>query len=459
MKRKTLLTLSLLLVAGLGTAAATLLLHAKPGPIASLRTVNVTRGSVTAAISATGTIEPEEVVDVGAQVGGQISSFGNDKDGKPVDYGSVVEQGTVLAQIDDSLYRADAETAAGQLAQARAAQVRAEADLLQLKAKLDQAQRDWERAQKLGPSEALAPTTFDSYKTGYEAAQANVAVGEAAITQAKAAVAQSQATLTRAQQNLAYCTIRSPVRGVIIDRRVNIGQTVVSSLNAPSLFLIAKDLKRLQVWVSVNEADIGHVVQGQPVTFTVDAYAGRLFQGKVNKTRLNAAMTQNVVTYTVEVTTDNSDGTLLPYLTANTQFETGRRDNVLLVPNTALRWMPRPDLLGPAARSRTAKAGSSAAPDVSGSTSVTTVTAGTPSTPGTLWVERDGAVQPLPVKVGLSDGSSTEVEGELLHEGLPVVIGDQATATAGTASASGGASPFAPQLSGRPRNGNAGAAR
>src|SRR5204862_913586 len=133
------------------------------------------------------------------------------------------------------------------------------------------------------------------------AAVANVSVGDASIAQAKGSVDQAQATLDRALRNLSYTTIKSPVKGVIIDRRVNIGQTVVSSLNAPSLFLIAKDLKRLQVWASVNEADIGNVHSGQAVSFTVDAFPNRVFKGTVapDQPRLNASMTQNVVTYTV----------------------------------------------------------------------------------------------------------------------------------------------------------------
>ena len=165
-------------------------------------------------------------------------------------------------------------------------------------------------------------------------------MGKAAIVQAQGTVSQAEATLKRALQNLSYCTIISPVKGVIIDRRVNIGQTVVASLNAPSLFLLAKDLKRLQVWVSVNEADIGHIKPGQAVTFTVDAFPGEVFSGEVGKVRLNATMTQNVVTYTVEIITDNSNGKLLPYLTANVTFIVGERKNVLLVPNAALRWTP-----------------------------------------------------------------------------------------------------------------------
>src|SRR5205814_7076430 len=182
-------------------------------------------------------------------------------------------------------------------------------------------------------------------RPNYEPATANVGVAQATIKQ-------TQSALETAKINLGYTTIVSPVKGVILDRRVNIGQTVVSSLNAPSLFLIAKDLKRLQVWASVNEADIGNVHSGQPVTFTVDAYPGRVFKGVVaaDQPRLNASMTQNVVTYTVVVNTDNSDGKLVPYLTANLQFEISKHANVLLVPNAALRWKPSPNQVAPEAR-------------------------------------------------------------------------------------------------------------
>ncbi len=152
---------------------------------------------------------------------------------------------------------------------------------------------------------------------------------EAAVAQAKAATVQAQAALDKAQRNLDFCTIKSPVKGVIIDRRVNIGQTVVASLNAPSLFLIAKDLTRMQIWVAVNEADIGRIVPGAPVTFTCDAFPGRQFEGTVGKVRLNATMTQNVVMYTVEVNTENPDNVLLPYLTANVHFVTQKESNVL----------------------------------------------------------------------------------------------------------------------------------
>ena len=222
------------------------------GPV--YRTAQVKRGDLLASISATGTIEPTIVVDVGAQVNGIIKSFGKDKNGKTVDYGSVVDENTVLAKIDDSLYAATLETVKAQLRQAEASRVSAEANVFQMKAKRLQAGQDWDRARKLGPSDALAQSAYDQYRANYEVSGANLAAAEAAVELAGASIAQYEAALNTARINLGYCTIKAPVKGVIIDRQVNIGQTVVSSLSAASLFLLAKDLKRIMIWVSVNEA-------------------------------------------------------------------------------------------------------------------------------------------------------------------------------------------------------------
>jgi len=403
------------------------------------RTALVKRGDLLASINATGTLQPEEVIDVGAQVAGRISSFGTDKTGKTIDYGSVVEAETVLARIDDSLYAADVAMAEAQLQQAQAGVTRAEADLGQLKAKLYQAERDWERARKLGPSEALAEASYDAYRSAYETAKANLAVGEAAIQQARESAAHAAATLQRAQRNLGYCTIKSPVNGVIIDRRVNIGQTVVASLNAPSLFLIAKDLTRMQVWVSVNEADIGAIHPGQPVSFSVDAYPGEVFRGEVRKIRLNASMTQNVVSYIVEVTTDNSSGRLLPYLTANVQFEIDQRTNVLLVPGAALRWIPRPGEVDSAYR----EIAEQAALRTSGQHVTTQSTRRDPGNKhheGMVWVHHGRHVYPVIVSIGLTDGLMTEVQGEEVKEGLEVVVGKKQQQVSDLT-----ASPFTPQ--------------
>jgi HlyD family secretion protein len=416
----------------------------------TFRTVPVKRGDLLATIGATGTIEPEAVVDVGAQVSGLISTFGKDKRGKAIDYGSVVNTGTVLAKIDDSLYAAAVDTAKAQFQQAEANKISADANVLQMKAKSLQAQQDWDRAQKLGPSDALAQSVYDQYKANYEVAKANLAAAEAAVEQAKAAVAQAKASLTTAQINLDYCTIKSPVEGVIIDRRVNIGQTVVSSLSASSLFLIAKDLKRIQVWVSVNEADIGNISKDQPVTFTVDSLPNQVFQGQVGKIRLNATMTQNVVTYTVEVNTNNDKGKLLPYLTANAQFIIGRRQGVLLIPNAALRWSPRPKQITPESRQTPHALARSPIRDTGGASATVAI----PQARGTIWLEQGKFVRPVRVKTGLTDGTLTEVEGDDLTEGLRVVIGEATQETVEASNAE--RNPFAPQIARGQRQGQTG---
>jgi HlyD family secretion protein len=435
----------------LGLIGATIAWYQKSanGSTDVFRTAQVTQGDLMVTISATGTVEPEEVIDVGAQVAGQILSFGQDVNGKTVDYGSVVDEGTVLARIDDSLYSAEAASAEAQVQSAKAGLQRAEADLDQLKAKLRQAERDWKRAQKIGPSEALAQASYDAYQSNYETAKAIVAVGEAAILQARAGLAQTQAVLQRDRRNLGYCTIKSPVKGVIIDRRVNIGQTVVASLNAPSLFLIAKDLTRMQVWVAVNEADIGKIHPGQPVTFTVDAFPGETFQGMVGKVRLNAAMTQNVVTYTVEIITDNTDGRLLPYLTANVQFELKRLSNVLLVPNAVLRWNPKSDQIAPnflKALQQTdqniPKADQGPQPGPKADRASAEIDR------NVVWALQGQYVRPVQVSAGLTDGAMTQVQGQDLSVGLTLVTGirDQKAEPADTKN------PFTPQFLRRSRN-------
>ena len=435
-----------LVVLGLIGGGASLYFRGTDAQAVLYRTAEVTRGNLLVSISATGTLEPEEVVDVGAQVAGQIMSFGKDAGGKTIDYGSAVEAGMVLAQIDDSLYAAEGAQAEAQVQSSKAAVQRSVADLDQLKAKYHQAERDSARAQKLEPSGALAQSAHDAYESAYETARANVAVGEASILQAKASLAQAEAVLRRAQRNLSYCTIKSPVKGVIVDRRVNIGQTVVASLNAPSLFLIAKDLTRMQVWVAVNEADIGKIRPGQPVSFTVDAFPGESFRGEVGKVRLNASMTQNVVTYTVEIITENAGGRLLPYLTANVRFELSRRDDVFMVPITGLRWKPSPDQVVPEFRETMNNPGDKKGRAGGGQYSKTKAIGEASSgggSRGMLWVAEGEYVRPIRVRVGLSDGANTEIEGENLSNGMKIVVGlDTNNNKASTQTTN----PFVPQI-------------
>ncbi|HEV2688354.1 MAG TPA: efflux RND transporter periplasmic adaptor subunit, partial [Bryobacteraceae bacterium] len=356
---KTLIVLAVTILLLVGGWYAYLIFTAKPAY--AYRTAEVKRGDLLATISATGTLEPEEVVDVGAQVAGQIMKFGADPHhpDKLIDYGTEVEEGTVLASIDDALYKADVIQQQANLDQSVANEQHAQADLVQANAKLVEATNNWDRAQKVGPAPRgpLTENDYDAFRSAFLSAQATVTVAQASIAQAKASITQAQASLERSQRNLAYCTITSPVKGTIIDRRVNVGQTVVASLNAPSLFLIAKDLKRIQVWASVNEADVGNVHAGQKVTFGVDAFPGEMFKGSVGKVRLNAQMAQNVVTYTVEVNTDNENGRLLPYMTANLAFEVDSKSNVVLVPNAALRWFPQQQEIAPEFREQYASKG------------------------------------------------------------------------------------------------------
>ncbi len=391
----------------------------------SFRTAVVKRGDVTATISSSGTIEPEEVVDIGAQVAGLIKSFGTGIDGKTVDYGSVVAEGAVLANIDDSVYAAD-------LSVAKAGELSAAANLEQMNAKMDQADAEWKRGQDLFKSKLVAQVDYDTAKANYEVAKANVSV-------ASSAIAEAQAALDKAQRNLDFCVIKSPVTGVIIDRRVNIGQTVVSSLNAPSLFLIAKDLTKMQIWVAVNEADIGRIAAGAPATFTCDAFPGRQFEGVVGKVRLNATMTQNVVMYTVVVNTDNPDNVLLPYLTANVHFVIHKETDVLMVPNAALRWSPSsPAQISPAARNQTA-ADPPGAPSGEGKSS--NADKGSKGHPGTIWLRDGEFVRPVEVKTGVSDGANTAVTADNLHEGQEVVVGEVSAVAQATTK-----NPFVPQI-------------
>jgi HlyD family secretion protein len=394
--------------------------HLAADPVTSFRTVAIKRGDLLSTIPATGPVEAEERVDVGAQVVGMIKSLGVDpgdpEKKKTVDYCTVVHKGTVLALIDDAVYQA-------QKNQAEALLARSEADLLQLQAKCDQAEREWKRAESLYPAKAIADTDYDLAVANYKAAKANVAVGLATIKQNKAA-------LELAKTNLAYTVITSPVEGTIIDRRVDVGQTVVSSLNAPSLFLIAKDLRRMQVWAGVNEMDIGRIRVGMPVQFTVDAYSGEVFRGKVAQIRLNAQSTQNVVTYTVVVATDNSDLRLFPYMTATVYFEVEQRTNVLLVPNAALRWKPRPQQIDPEMRKTAAspsagKGGSREGPAADKPDATKSVLpVKDRGDAGRLWVPVEGFVRPLTVTVGPSDGVQTEISGSGIKEGMEVVIGE-----------------------------------
>lgn len=396
--------------------------------IIQYNTESVTRADVASTISATGTVEPEELVNVGAQVNGKIVTFGIDANGKSVDYGSPVKQGMVLANIDDVLYAAEVRSAQAAEQEAQASILSAKASIKQAEAKLALAKNNWERAQDLYPKQAMAKSEYDDAEAEFLAATASKLVSEASLAQAEAQLATAEASLDKASRNLGYCVISSPVDGVIIDRRVSIGQTVVSNMSASSIFLIAKDLKRMQVWVSVNEADIGSIKPGMPVEFTVDAFPNRVFKGEVFKIRLNATMSQNVVTYVVEVATDNSNGVLLPYLTANVKFIRDSRSGVLTIPNAALRYLPEVGQVPEQYREELA-----AAAELRGKKE------------RIIWVLEGDSLRPLRVKTGLNDGIVTEISGDGLEEGMQVVTGTSVISTEQAAADNPGGSPFLPK--------------
>lgn len=399
------------------------------GKTVGFRTEEVGHGELESSISASGTLEPEELVNVGAQVSGKIMTFGTDADGKTVDYGSRVRAGMVLARIDEVLYDAALREAKAQKLQAKVGILQAGANIQQSQAKLELAKRNWLRAKELYEKKAMSKSDFDTSEANHLTALADLEVVKAELEAAKAKDAIADAALVKAERNLSYCLITSPVEGVVIDRRASVGQTLVSNMSASSLFLIATDLKKMQVWVSVNEADIGAIKVGMPVKFTVDTFQDREFSGTVHKIRLNATMSQNVVTYVVEVATDNSDGSLLPYLTANVRFIKARRTDARSVSNAALRYTPAAEHIEPEFRDAAPADGERL-----------------------VWVPgADGKVRPVRVRTGINTGSVTEiVEGDL-KPGDAVVNAQQEIAA--TAASGALRSPFMPQPPQRRRTG------
>jgi HlyD family secretion protein len=274
----------------------------------------------TATLNATGTIMPRVLVDIGARVDSVVVAFGKDKDGKPIDFRSVVDEGTVLVRLDDRLYVIRAAKAQSQLDLANATLDKAMTQCTLAHVREQQAKDNMERAQKLAAADpAKDSSQYDIAKSAYGESTAQAATVGAAINVEKANVVAGETALEEAKWNVANCVIKSPVKGVVIDRRINVGQTVRAGLDSPSVFLIGDT--RLQLWVQVNEADIALVKPGLAVKFTVDALPKKVFAGTVGKIRLNAAITKNVVNYTVEVDTDYSIGVLLPYMTANVVFD------------------------------------------------------------------------------------------------------------------------------------------
>lgn len=318
------------LIAGVmivGTAAAGYnFLHASKGDAsAKYRTMIVRRGEITSVVNSTGTVQPVHSVQVGSFVSGPIRTVF-------VDFNDKVTAGQVLAEVDPLIYRAQRD-------QANALLDRAVADLLQSEAKLEQAKREWSRADNLRSMKAISDTDCDLAKATHETAKANVAICKATIKQNKAA-------LELAETNLSYTVIRSPVDGIITDRKVDSGQTLASQFQTPVLFVVAPDLeKKVNVLASVDEADIGMIrdaqSRGEPVTFRVDAYPNDVFNGNIAQVRLTPTTVQSVVTYTVVVESANEQLKLLPGMTANLSFQIEHHKGVQKIPNAALRFYPK----------------------------------------------------------------------------------------------------------------------
>jgi HlyD family secretion protein len=352
----------------------------------------IQRGSIISAVTATGSINPMTTVQVGSQVSGMIESL-------HADFNSSVTKGQVVARIDPFPYRAKRDQASANLANAKAVLIKAKIDLSQRKRELD-------RVQSLLKQEFVSQAEVDTALTAHEGAIATLAVSEAAVKQAAAA-------LEAAELDLTYTVIRSPVDGNVISRQVEVGQRLSASFSIPTLFLIAEDLTQMQVDAAVSESDIGGMSIGKEATFTVDAYPGVPFQGRVRQVRNAPVSIQNVVTYDVVIGVENKDLRLKPGMTANVAIIVAQKDDALKVPNAALRFTPA----------------KSERPEGSGGQAVSTSQGHARGHDGssdakTVWkLGASGDPEPVPVQVGISDGNVTEIITDGLTETDEVIIG------------------------------------
>lgn len=361
---------AILLIIGL-LAGGYLLYRQIKAPKAGERylTAAIEQGAVAQTVSANGTLNPVILVNVGTQVSGTVKTL-------YADFNARVKQGQLLAQLDDSLLRA-------QLGQS-------EATLASARASLTLAQANFSRTDKLFKQDYVSRQEFDQAQQALQAAQA--------------AVLQNTAAVQKDRTNLGYASIRSPVSGIVISRNVDVGQTVAASLQTPTLFTIAQDLRKMQIDSSFAEADVGQIKPGQSVTFRVDAFPAREFKGSVKEIRLNPTTQQNVVTYDVVVSVDNPEEILLPGMTAYVNVNLAARDNSVLIPNTALRFRP-------------AKGNGSDKTSAARSSQPRSVASGVARDRprgAAVYMLRDNQPHAIQVKLGISDGKFTElVEGEL----------------------------------------------
>ena len=291
--------------------------------VPEVSTVPLARGDVVDTVGATGALEAVTTVQVGSQVSGIIEAL-------YADFNSIVRAGDVIARLEPSLFESQVE-------QSRANLARSEADVARLAVALEDAQTQLRRSGELAARDLIAESEL-------EAAQVMVRSAEAQLQSAEASVIQSRASLNQSEVNLGHTVITAPIDGIVIARQVDVGQTVAASMSAPELFIIAADLTEMQVIANIDESDVGRIRPGQPVTFTVDAYAAEEFDGTVSQIRLEPVVLQNVVTYATVIDVPNNDLRLKPGMTATVTLEIARRENVLRVPNSALRFRPSPDM-------------------------------------------------------------------------------------------------------------------
>jgi HlyD family secretion protein len=291
-------------------------------PQSEFNTVKVPRGELLSTVSATGTLAAVVTVQVGTNVSGTIQKL-------YVDFNSPVKEGQIIAQIDPALFSARAKETKGNYNNALANLDRAKEDLIDAK-------RTMERSRNLIKEGVISQSDLDTTETKFRIASAAVKAAEWSVTQ-------NQGLYEQARTNLEYSTIKAPINGVVISRNVDVGQTVAASFQTPTIFTIAQDLTKMQIQTSVDEADISTIRLGQPVSFTVDAYSTQIFKGSVSQIRKAPIMSQNVVTYIVIVSVENKDLKLMPGMTANATIETVRKENIIKVPNAALRFNPRAD--------------------------------------------------------------------------------------------------------------------
>jgi HlyD family secretion protein len=362
-------------------------------------TEKVQKGDIQNVVQATGTINAVTTVQVGSQVSGTIQTLF-------ADFNSHVKKNQVIAQIDPSLFH-------GALLQAKADLADAQANLVVSKANLDkanaaavQAKLDFNRYTTLA-AEGVVPTQqLDMARATSQSADAAVGAAKAQVTQAAAQAQQKSAAVTVAQTNVEYSTIRSPIDGTVIARSVDVGQTVAASLAAPTLFTIAQDLTKMQVYVSTDESDVGTIAAGQEVSFKVDAFPKDTFKGKVSAVRLNATTVQNVVTYTTIVDFDNPDLKLFPGMTAYVTVPVATANDVVKVPNGALRFTP--DLTAQQMSDLYQKAGITATGN--GRKAGKTTQQAQQATTAVVWkLNADKTLEPVQIALGITDHTTTEV--------------------------------------------------